>query len=132
MSFKMEINETQYIYVETTALFGGVPSLEVKKGERYTFRVNPLCKWRRNKIDFSADGTIIPYVSRNNRRYSKARYHSLCATINQNEFNPFNVGSWLEDKEMKEDGAIHFFPNKSKEDLTTGKGYVIVEVTRVD
>lgn|GEM_PF-3800250 len=37
----MEINDTQYIYIyiyiETTSLFGGVPLLKVKKGERYSF-----------------------------------------------------------------------------------------------
>jgi len=26
-----------YIYIETTSLFGGVPLLKVKKGERYSF-----------------------------------------------------------------------------------------------
>ena len=128
---RIEPSESKYVYVDSATLYGGYPNVSVFEGEVYSFKVNPLCRWKRKFFSYTAEGTRLPLTQKNKRRFKKAPYFSLCGTVNMAEENQFGIGLHLDKYEVPESGELNFFPNKAKGDKVKGSGYLIVEVLRI-
>ena len=128
---KLEINETKYIYVDAKSWYSGYPNVKVSEGEVYNFKVNPLLRWSTKWLSYDANGTVIPFSAPSKRRFNKAPYHSLCATIDRAEELHFKVGLWLQNFKIKQTGELQFFANKPKDLFDRGSGHLVVEIARV-
>ncbi|PCJ67418.1 MAG: hypothetical protein COA58_03605 [Bacteroidetes bacterium] len=128
---RIEPNESKYVYVDSATLYGGYPNVSVNTGEVYSFSVNPLCKWRRKFLKFTAGGTNFPFAKRSKRRVKSAPYFALCGTINKRDDQQFLIGLKLNRYEVTEGGQLNFFANKARREVHIGSGYVILEIERI-
>ena len=129
----MTINpqESKLIIVNANDKFGGYPTLRVKRGEQYSFRINPLNRWKLNRLSSSACGLPFVFWKKKKLRLPEANYLELCVCIGKDQEKiVFGIGNIRKNIEIKRDGPLYFFPNISDKDYDKISGTIVVEVLR--
>lgn len=129
---KIRPQETKLIIVNANDKFGGYPILDVKKGEKYGFTVNPLNRWKKGSFSVSTKGLWLALWRRNSKRFKNANYLELCGTVGKElGYNDFRIGIALNDFEVPSDGPLFFFSNIGLNEYDKCSGNVIIKVQRI-
>ncbi len=129
---KIRPQETKLIVVNANDKFGGYPILEVNKGEKYDFSINPLNRWKKGALSASTKGFWFWLWGKNSKRIKKANYLELCGTVGKEVGNnDFRIGTSLNEFEVSTDGPLFFFPNIGLNEYDKCSGNIIIKVQRI-